>query len=629
MLGAQRLPRPRRASRSPSWLVGIPGLVLSWVTAVAYVPKIRAGIAAGRAAGRRRRRSRGAAFRYGCAPMNVPEQLRYSSDHEWVSRDGDVVRVGITDYAQDALGDVVFVQVPTVGPTVAAGDSFGEVESTKSVSDVYAPVTGTVVEVNEALADAPQSLNEDPYGDGWICTIRMSDPDAVRRAARRRGLPGAHRGLSVAYVFCNHCGHRNPPDSSFCSSCGSALDIQGDRTITLTAVDPLQDAPGADDDVVVPMADLPDRRRRADRPLRRPGRRPLRARRRRHPPRPPPRQRDHARRHHRVPPPRRRSSAPTRATSSPTPGRSTAPTSTRSASSGPCCTTATSCRSASSASCCSSGPMAEPGAAHLSIGEVLGLLLEEFPDVTISKIRFLESQGLIEPERTPSGYRKFFDDDVELLRVILREQREKFLPLRVIKDRIDSGPDRQAGDPTPPQARRRPADGRPGRQPPGRRRDRRVEQPTPGHRRRAPGGHAVPARRRPPRPPTHRRRRRSRRRACCPACSSTATELCAMASVTTDQLAQLEEYGVVPKRSTRRALRRGRGRDRRRRRRVPAGRRRRPPPAGLADVGRARGRALRAADPAGAAPAQPAGPQPAPPPSSTSSTRSAPSCGRR
>jgi len=109
-------------------------------------------------------------------PMNVPEQLRYSSDHEWVSRDGDVVRVGITDYAQDALGDVVFVQVPTVGAAVSAGDSFGEVESTKSVSDVYAPVTGTVVAVNEALADAPQSLNDDPYGDGWICTIQMSEP---------------------------------------------------------------------------------------------------------------------------------------------------------------------------------------------------------------------------------------------------------------------------------------------------------------------------------------------------------------------------------------------------------------------------------------------------------------------
>jgi glycine cleavage system H protein len=111
--------------------------------------------------------------------MNVPEELRYSSDHEWVSRDGDVVRVGITDYAQDALGDVVFVQVPTVGADVTAGEPFGEVESTKSVSDVYAPVSGTVLEVNEALTDAPQILNEDPYGEGWICTIRMADPDQL------------------------------------------------------------------------------------------------------------------------------------------------------------------------------------------------------------------------------------------------------------------------------------------------------------------------------------------------------------------------------------------------------------------------------------------------------------------
>ncbi len=118
--------------------------------------------------------------------MNVPEQLRYSTDHEWVSRDGDIVRIGITDYAQDALGDVVFVQVPSIGDVVKAGDSFGEVESTKSVSDVYAPVAGTVVEVNEALAEGPQVLNEDPYGDGWICTIRMSDTteyDALLDAA--------------------------------------------------------------------------------------------------------------------------------------------------------------------------------------------------------------------------------------------------------------------------------------------------------------------------------------------------------------------------------------------------------------------------------------------------------------
>jgi len=108
--------------------------------------------------------------------MNVPEHLRYSNDHEWLSRDGSTVRIGITDYAQDALGDVVFVQLPTTGQQVEAGDTFGEVESTKSVSDVYAPVSGTVVAINEALGERPQALNDDPYGDGWICTIEMSDP---------------------------------------------------------------------------------------------------------------------------------------------------------------------------------------------------------------------------------------------------------------------------------------------------------------------------------------------------------------------------------------------------------------------------------------------------------------------
>ncbi len=108
--------------------------------------------------------------------MNVPEQLRYSSDHEWLSRDGSRARIGITDYAQDALGDVVFVQLPNVGDSVTAGQTFGEVESTKSVSDIYAPVSGTVVTVNDALAESPQLLNDDPYGEGWICTIEMSDP---------------------------------------------------------------------------------------------------------------------------------------------------------------------------------------------------------------------------------------------------------------------------------------------------------------------------------------------------------------------------------------------------------------------------------------------------------------------
>ena len=112
--------------------------------------------------------------------MQVPEQLRYSRDHEWVSLTGNRARVGITDYAQDALGDVVYVQLPEQGATVAAGDSFGEVESTKSVSDAYAPVSGTVVAVNAALADSPDLLNSDPYGAGWICEIEVADAAEVQ-----------------------------------------------------------------------------------------------------------------------------------------------------------------------------------------------------------------------------------------------------------------------------------------------------------------------------------------------------------------------------------------------------------------------------------------------------------------
>ena len=104
--------------------------------------------------------------------MNVPEDLQYTPDHEWArSEDGGVLRIGITDYAQDALGDIVFVQLPEPGAKVSAGDSFAEVESTKSVSDIFAPVSGTVSEINQDLVDAPQRLNEDPYGEGWLCVI--------------------------------------------------------------------------------------------------------------------------------------------------------------------------------------------------------------------------------------------------------------------------------------------------------------------------------------------------------------------------------------------------------------------------------------------------------------------------
>ena len=107
--------------------------------------------------------------------MNVPGELRYSEDHEWTRADGNRVSLGITDYAQDALGDVVYIDLPPVGSEVALGEPFSEVESTKSVSEIYAPVSGVVVEVNTDLIDHPERLNEDPYGEGWICMIEASD----------------------------------------------------------------------------------------------------------------------------------------------------------------------------------------------------------------------------------------------------------------------------------------------------------------------------------------------------------------------------------------------------------------------------------------------------------------------
>ncbi len=111
--------------------------------------------------------------------MNVPEELRYSSDHEWVHVEAEIAQVGITEYAQDALGDVVYVDLPATGTAVTAGRSFGEVESTKSVSDLFAPVSGEIVAVNDDLMDEPERLNSDPYGDGWICRIAMADPSEL------------------------------------------------------------------------------------------------------------------------------------------------------------------------------------------------------------------------------------------------------------------------------------------------------------------------------------------------------------------------------------------------------------------------------------------------------------------
>jgi glycine cleavage system H protein len=111
--------------------------------------------------------------------MDFPEDLRYTQEHEWVKSDGGRCRIGITDFAQDALGDIVFVQPPDVGTTVSAMAACAEVESTKSVSDIYAPVGGTIVDVNNALADAPERINESPYGDGWMFVIEMSDSSEV------------------------------------------------------------------------------------------------------------------------------------------------------------------------------------------------------------------------------------------------------------------------------------------------------------------------------------------------------------------------------------------------------------------------------------------------------------------
>jgi len=111
--------------------------------------------------------------------MNVPEDLRYSSDHEWARTSAERIRIGITDFAQDALGDIVFVDLPGPGASVETGGLIGEVESTKSVSEIYAPVAGEVVAVNTGLMDAPELMNSDPYGEGWICEIAPSEPGAV------------------------------------------------------------------------------------------------------------------------------------------------------------------------------------------------------------------------------------------------------------------------------------------------------------------------------------------------------------------------------------------------------------------------------------------------------------------
>lgn len=113
--------------------------------------------------------------------MNIPKELKYSREHEWIRVDGNQATVGITDFAQHQLGDVVFVELPTEGAAVTIGQGFSVVESVKAVSDIFAPVSGTVVAVNDTLGDAPETINSDPYGNGWIAVIEMSDPGELAK----------------------------------------------------------------------------------------------------------------------------------------------------------------------------------------------------------------------------------------------------------------------------------------------------------------------------------------------------------------------------------------------------------------------------------------------------------------
>jgi glycine cleavage system H protein len=111
--------------------------------------------------------------------MEIPQGLRYSEEHEWVAVDDNIATIGITDHAQEQLGDIVYLELPETGTVVTKGDKFGVVESVKAVSDIYAPVTGTVVSVNTGLPDTPETVNEEPYGEGWMIRVEMSDPEEV------------------------------------------------------------------------------------------------------------------------------------------------------------------------------------------------------------------------------------------------------------------------------------------------------------------------------------------------------------------------------------------------------------------------------------------------------------------
>ncbi len=111
--------------------------------------------------------------------MNLPEDLKYTKEHEWITTEGNILTIGITDYAQDSLGDIVYLELPEEGGTVAKDDTFGVVESVKAVSDLYSPATGEVIEVNDALVDSPEVINDDPYGEAWMIKVQVDGPGAI------------------------------------------------------------------------------------------------------------------------------------------------------------------------------------------------------------------------------------------------------------------------------------------------------------------------------------------------------------------------------------------------------------------------------------------------------------------
>ena len=133
--------------------------------------------------------------------MEIPQGLKYSKEHEWVATEDTVATVGITDHAQDQLGEIVYIELPAVGDKVSKDDPFGVVESVKAVSDIYAPVTGTVIEINEDLPESPETVNEDPYGDGWLIKVKITDTERPRRPDGHRRIRGdarAREGIAAA-----------------------------------------------------------------------------------------------------------------------------------------------------------------------------------------------------------------------------------------------------------------------------------------------------------------------------------------------------------------------------------------------------------------------------------------------